>query len=136
MGGFDPKQGGDKRHDERHPITLRVDYKRMNTFFADYAKNISKGGTFIRTNKPLDIGTEFNFVLSIPSRSEQLQLRGEVVWIVTEEQATGDKQPGMGIRFKFDHDDERQKVHDFVERLMAETLGEHVSTKLLAKKPV
>ena len=49
------------------PSQLRVDYKRMNTFFADYTKNISKGGTFIRTSKPLDVGTEFVFVLSIPA---------------------------------------------------------------------
>jgi type IV pilus assembly protein PilZ len=32
----------------------------MNAFFADYTKNISRGGTFIRTDKPLDIGTEVN----------------------------------------------------------------------------
>ena len=125
----------EKRLDDRHAITLRVDYKRMNTFFADYAKNISKGGTFIRTSKPLDIGTEFNFVLSIPSQSEQLQLKGEVMWVVTEEEAKGAEQAGMGIRFKFADDSERVAVHDFVERLMAETLGEHVSTKLLARKP-
>jgi len=126
----------DKRQDERHPITLRVDYKRMNTFFADYAKNISKGGTFIRTGKPLDVGTQFNFVLSIPNRTEQLQLRGEVVWTVGEDEADGgEKVAGMGIRFVFDDDSERTKVHDFVEQLMAETLGAHVSTKLLAREP-
>src|SRR5262249_25956487 len=74
----------DRREHERAAITLRVDYKRMNTFFADYAKNISKGGTFIKTTKPLDVGTEFVFVLSIPARQEQLQLLGEVMWTVTE----------------------------------------------------
>jgi type IV pilus assembly protein PilZ len=123
----------EKRVYERQPITLRVDYKRVNTFFADYAKNISKGGTFIRTNKPLEIGTEFTFVLSIPSHSEQLQLRGEVIWTVSEEQATDEQEAGMGIRFKFAGDAERQKVHDFVEQLMTEALGEHVSQKLLVK---
>ncbi len=133
----DEQNASDKREDQRLPITLRVDYKRMNTFFADYAKNISKGGTFIRTNKPLDIGTEFNFVLSIPHRSEQLQLKGEVMWIVLESEINDtDKQAGMGIRFVFARDGERQAVHDFVEELMSETLGEHVSTKLLAREPI
>src|SRR5262249_21370540 len=56
----------DRRGDGRTPIMLRVDYKRLNSFFADYTKNISKGGTFIRTNKPLEIGTEFVFVLNMP----------------------------------------------------------------------
>jgi type IV pilus assembly protein PilZ len=123
----------DKRYEDRAAIQLRVDYKRINTFFADYTKNISKGGTFIRTTKPLDVGTEFVFVLSVPSHNTQLALKGEVVWIVTEEKASSDNPAGMGIKFKFTNDEERVKVDDFVEKLMDETLGRHISTKLLKK---
>src|ERR1700742_3416428 len=86
--------GAERRRFPRHAITLRVDYKRMNTFFADYAKNISKGGTFIRTSKPLDVGTEFVFVLSIPEQREQLQLRGEVMWTVEEADSTEERAAG------------------------------------------
>src|ERR1041385_6980995 len=60
----------DRRSNGRHPIELKVEYKRLNTFFADYTKNISKGGTFIGTDKPLDIGTELVFALSIPPLRE------------------------------------------------------------------
>src|SRR3982750_174696 len=99
----------EKRQAERAAITLRVDYKRINTFFADYTKNISKGGTFIKTAKPLDIGTEFVFVLSLPTKSTtdgtdtQLKLRGKVIWVTTEAQAQvaqdpDRRTPGMGIR--------------------------------------
>jgi type IV pilus assembly protein PilZ len=123
----------EKRGEERAAIQLRVDYKRLNTFFADYTKNISKGGTFIRTTKPLDVGTEFVFVLSVPSHNTQLALKGEVVWIVTEEKATPDNPAGMGIRFKFEDDAERERVDEFVEKLMDEALGKHISTKLLKK---
>src|SRR5580704_19287294 len=80
--------GDDRRTSQRHKIALRVDYKRMNTFFADYAKNISKGGTFIKTSKPLDVGTKFVFVLSIPGQADQLQLKGTVMWTVDEVQQT------------------------------------------------
>ena len=52
--------------DVRRPIELKVEYKRLNTFFADYTKNISRGGTFIKTARPLPIGTEFLFKLFIP----------------------------------------------------------------------
>jgi type IV pilus assembly protein PilZ len=126
-------QWSEKRQAARAAITLRVDYKRLNTFFADYAKNISKGGTFIRTSRPLDVGTEFVFVLSIPSRAEQLSLKGEVVWTVAEDKATEDRPAGMGIRFKFEENEERLVVERFVERLMNETLGPHISQKLLKK---
>ena len=123
----------DQRIDDRAAISLRVDYKRLNTFFADYTKNISKGGTFIRTTKPLEIGTEFIFVLSVPSHNKQLELKGEVVWIVTEETATKDNPAGMGIKFKFVDESERSAVDDFVEKLMDEALGHHISTKLLRR---
>jgi type IV pilus assembly protein PilZ len=123
----------DRRSSPRHHITLRVDYKRMNTFFADYAKNISKGGTFIRTSKPLDVGTEFVFVLSIPGQVEQLQLHGEVMWTVAESQATEQRAAGMGIRFRFEDDSERKDLEDFVEKLMSDKLGGLVASKLLGK---
>ncbi|HKO52206.1 MAG TPA: PilZ domain-containing protein, partial [Polyangiaceae bacterium] len=51
----------DRRSGFRAPIELKVEYKRLNTFFADYTKNISRGGTFIATDKPLPVGTDFVF---------------------------------------------------------------------------
>jgi type IV pilus assembly protein PilZ len=129
----DDVRWADRRSSPRHAITLRVDYKRMNTFFADYAKNISKGGTFIRTSKPLDIGTEFVFVLSIPGQAEHLQLRGEVMWTIEEAQATEERPAGMGIRFRFSGDSEKKSLEDFVEKLMSENLGGLVTSKLLGK---
>lgn len=118
---------------ERSAISLRVDYKRLNTFFADYTKNISKGGTFIRTSKPLEVGTEFVFVLSFPSAEGQLRLRGEVMWVVADAQATEASPAGMGIRFLFENDAERDGVHHFVERLMTDALGVHIATRLMTR---
>lgn len=129
----DDVKWSDRRSSQRHAITLRVDYKRMNTFFADYAKNISKGGTFIRTSKPLEIGTEFVFVLSIPGQTEHLQLRGEVMWTVEEFQANGERPAGMGIRFRFAEDAEKRQLDQFVGALMSEKLGHLVASKLLGK---
>jgi type IV pilus assembly protein PilZ len=125
----------DQRRDDRAQITLRVDYKRLNTFFADYTRNISKGGTFIRTTKPLPIGTQFVFVLSVPTEKDsQLRLLGEVKWIVEEAAATQEQPPGMGIRFVFADDADRARVEAFVERLMRDALGPELSGKLLDKK--
>jgi type IV pilus assembly protein PilZ len=129
-----PPPGPEHRIEERTAITLKVDYRRLNSFFADYTKNISKGGTFIRTSKPLNVGTEFVFVLSLPTLNEQLQLNGEVMWVVTDDQSSEEQPSGMGIKFKFDSDDERTKVDEFVERIMIDALGEHISQRLLAKR--
>lgn len=122
----------DKREDGRAPITLRVDYKRLNTFFADYTKNISKGGTFIKTTKPLDVGTEFVFVLALPD-SGQLELTGEVKWVVHSRESSEENPAGMGIQFVFQDDSERRKVEDFVAKLMSEALGAQLASRLLAR---
>ena len=127
----------DRRGEERAPITLKVDYKRLNSFFADYTKNISKGGTFIRTTKPLAIGTEFVFVLGVPgsvdSATVRLELTGVVKWVIAEADATGEKPAGMGIQFVFESDAERERVEALVADLMRSSLGDRLADKLLSR---
>ena len=111
-----------------------MEYKRLNTFFADYTRNISKGGTFIRTDRPLDVGTEFVFALTIRSLDEPMRLRGRVKWIVPSGDATADSPAGMGIEFMYVDDTERRETEAIVEQLMARELGDELSAKLLGRK--
>lgn len=126
--------GDDRRTNLRSAIELNVEYKRINTFFSDYTRNISKGGTFIRTARPLDIGTEFVFALRIPNLDEPLRLRGIVKWTVSQEVATAEQPAGMGIEFQYASTEERRDTEKVVEKLMADELGEGLSVKLLKKK--
>lgn len=129
----------DRRSQDRGEAALRVDYKRLNTFFADYTKNISKGGTFIRTTNALPIGTEMDFVLSLPSPDGQskeaveLQLRGVVKWHVSASEATADKPEGMGIQFLFTNEEQKHAIERTVEGIMETALGPHLAHKLLRK---
>lgn len=125
-------QASDRRLQERTPIELRVEYQRLNRFFYDYTKNISMGGTFIKTSKPLDVGTQFLFKLVIPTMPGPLVLRGEVRWILHEGQTRvgegpdGADEPGMGIRFIYDDDGQRAAVESEVEKLMVGSLGPRI----------
>ena len=141
---FDDGTGGRRESETSAAMTTaprsrsKVDYKRLNTFFADYTKNISRGGTFIRTTKPLDVGTEFVFVLTVPEPNlddagVQLELTGEVKWVVTEAESTPENPAGMGIHFVFADDAERERVERFVADLMRSSLGEELAEKLLAQ---
>ena len=120
----------------RAPIELKVEYKRLNSFFADYTRNISKGGTFIRTDKPLPIGTEFRFVLAVPKLTSPLELRGKVQWIVrpTDEAAASEPGPGMGIGFVYESEADRERVEAVVEQLMVESLGPVLYRKLVSTR--
>lgn len=124
----------ERRNEARTPIELKVEYKRLNSFFADYTKNISRGGTFIRTDRPLDIGTDFVFRLGVPTLPEPLVLTGKVQWVITPEQATDEQEPGMGIGFVFASEAERQRVEGAVEKLMIESLGAVLHRKLLGHR--
>jgi type IV pilus assembly protein PilZ len=119
-----------RRQEERAPIVLKVEYKRLNTFFYDYTKNISKGGIFIKTKKPLPVGTGFLFKLFVPGLADPLSLRGEVRWITAGPGAPKvppeghpDDEAGMGIRLVYGGDDERQEVERIVTKLMVGSLG-------------
>ena len=131
-------QDDDRRENIRVPIELKVEYKKLNTFFADYTKNICKGGTFIRTKKPLDVGTVFVFQLSVPKLKETIAIRGEVKWIKREGEPSPpgvppDHDPGMGIRFIYDTADERAALEGAVEKMMIDSLGQLLYSKLMGK---
>ena len=120
-----------RRVQPRAAIELRVEYKRLNAFFADYTKNISRGGTFICTDRPLEIGTDFVFRLGVPNLQEPLVLNGKVQWIVLPEQATEEQESGMGIGFVFANAEERERVEATVEKLMVDNLGPLLFEKLM-----
>ncbi len=125
----------DRRRSERTPIELKVEYRRLNTFFADYTKNISRGGTFIGTEKPLPIGTEFVFALGVPSLAEPLKLKGKVMWTTSVEDSSKANPAGMGIEFVYADDAERRDKEAAAERLLTAELGEHLASRLLGRKP-
>ena len=126
----------ERRREQRAPIELRVEYKRLNTFFFDYTKNISKGGTFIKTDKPLDIGTVFLFKLQLPAQATPLAFRGEVRWVVREGEplppgiAAG-HELGMGIRFVYDNAEQRLTIERIVEKMMVDSLGQLIYSRLV-----
>ena len=128
----------DRRDHIRAPIELKVEYKKLNTFFADYTKNICKGGTFIRTKKPLDVGTVFVFRLTVPKLKEPIAIRGEVKWVKREgepspEGVAPDHEAGMGIRFIYDTAAERAALEGVVEKMMIDSLGQLLYSKLMGK---
>ncbi len=118
----------EQREHARAPIELKVDYKKLNSFFADYTKNISKGGTFIKTRKPLPVGTRFIFRLTVPGRPLPFELNGQVVHA-----SPSGADAGMGIRFVWADDAGRQAFEGVVEQLMEQALGPVVAQNLLRR---
>jgi type IV pilus assembly protein PilZ len=113
------------RQHPRAPIELKVAYKRMNAFFADYTRDISKGGIFIKSESPLPMGSEIEFEITLPKRPTPIELTGKVAW--------SEPSRGMGIQFTWKTDAERATFEQLAEEMMIEALGETIYRQLIEK---
>ncbi len=118
-----------KRAVPRVPIEIRVEYKRVNAFISDFTRDVSGRGIFIRTEYPLEEGTECLFTLEIPTLAQAVTLRGAVRRAVRSAAADEDE-AGMGVEFLFDDEQERQALTRVVDSLMVEHLGNALYQRL------
>lgn len=121
-----PERPEDRREHARAAVELQVAYEKLNAFFADYTKNISKGGTFIPTRRTVPVGTVFHFRLLVPGRSVPFELEG----VVVRSGADG-PEPGVGIRFRWSDDALRRQFEAAVEAMMTASFGPVVTRQLL-----
>jgi uncharacterized protein (TIGR02266 family) len=86
------------RKQDRVQKTLSLSFKDPQSFVKAYTDNISKGGLFLRTERPLKEGEQFLLKLQLPELSEPMEINCESVW--TREQSDTEKRPsGMGVKF-------------------------------------
>jgi type IV pilus assembly protein PilZ len=123
----------ERRFSARAAVELPIEYERLNALLSDYTHNISRGGTFIRTDQPLPVGTVLSFTIVAPKLENPLVLRGSVQWIVHPEESAADRPAGMGIAFVFGSPDEKARFEARLDRLMVETLGRAAFEKLMGK---
>jgi type IV pilus assembly protein PilZ len=87
------------RQHPRFEVSFPVDCSTRQFFFSNYVCNISKGGIFIRSDKPLPLNAEVSLVLHLPAMDRKLFATGRVVWNYDIEKGTSQVVPGSGIRF-------------------------------------
>ena len=83
-----------KRQHGRIPVSLSVSYLSRGDLSRDIVNDLSPGGLFVRTSKPLDIGTDVDLEVVLADETP-IHVRGRVVWL----RAAPDTRPGMGIQF-------------------------------------
>lgn len=64
-----------------------------------YLRDLSEGGVFIKTDKPLAVGRELEIDLLPPGKTEPIRLRGTVVRTLTDEAAKKAGNVGFGVKF-------------------------------------
>jgi hypothetical protein len=91
----------DKRAEFRFPVVVPLEYYRPDhSGILSYSLNLSKTGTFISSEDPLNIDSRFGMSLTIPVDNETSKIflaEGTVVW--KRAQPFKSTSNGMGVRF-------------------------------------
>lgn len=88
----------DRRLNNRLPSRFLVEYEHLEDFLIDYSANISIGGMFIQTQRPLPMGSRFRLRFKIPGRARPVETEGVVCWVIPPDHQ-GPEKAGMGIKF-------------------------------------
>ncbi len=107
----------DTRRDKRAPVSLKVRFKSatIDEFVEQYSVDISRGGLFIKSKKPMKVGTLLKFELQLKDESRLIHGVGRVVWRREAEEASDKAPAGMGIKFIKMGADSRTLVQQIVE---------------------
>ena len=86
-----------------------------DTFTIDEIRNISEGGAFLQTSKPLPPREKVSLRIFFPKVKEPFDAAGEVVWSARElpEEKTVEVK-GIGIRFSFLEEEQRDRLKQFI----------------------
>jgi uncharacterized protein (TIGR02266 family) len=102
------------RERRRLPLRLPVTYGAASGGFKTFTRDINEEGVFVVSEMPLPEDSEIRLRLVLPGRPDELALAGVVSHTVVVED---EDVPGMGIRFHFASDAERQQFSALIDRL-------------------
>lgn len=112
---------GNDRNDNRRRATrlqheLPVTYRTVGSFLSDWATDISNGGLFINTRKPLPVGTSVKVIIQLPGAAFPFDITARVTRVV-ESENPHNLAPGMGVEFTDLDCARREQIGAFVEKL-------------------
>jgi len=102
----DNSQKEEKRTYVRKPFFMSVDYSTQDRVYRDFIKDISTGGVFIETLRPLPVGQEISMAFSFPNLRQNFKINGDVVRM-------GSK--GIGVAFMVNKEKQKEAL-DFCVR--------------------
>ena len=108
--------GPNRRRAQRLQHELPVAYRTVGSFLTDWATNISHGGLFINTRKPLPVGTVVKLIIQLPGAEFPFDMMGRVARVCGWDNHLNTA-PGMGIEFTELEAEKRQRIEIFVEKL-------------------
>jgi uncharacterized protein (TIGR02266 family) len=106
--------GLERRSDDRIHADVRVSMQNAGIFTDHRIINLSSGGLFIATDKPLRLGTQVELTLRFDDPARVMTLRSSVIW---ENSLEDGKNPrGYGLRLSHLRPEEKEFIQKFLVR--------------------
>jgi len=103
----------EQRTSPRCETKIDILFKESGAFIRSYMLNVSNGGLFLKTDKPLPIDTTVTLLIRLPGQAEPMEIQGCVVW--TNPRGKNTAFPcGMGIQFTKMTPEQKKIIDDFV----------------------
>lgn len=99
----------------KHLLVLKVKGEDRKGVFFGYAKTLSRGGMFIASVNPRNLGEEFDISFSLTGAQMDIKCKAVVAWR-REYDPYLKHEPGMGIRFLDLNEELRDKIDEWIKK--------------------
>jgi len=107
---------------KRYQAKLNVQYGEKDaSFLTGYSIDISSGGLFAKTEKPLDLSESLDLRFSLTGHAREINCRAKVAWVNSPQKPVKlDWPPGMGVQFVDISLGGLQAIRNFIESNLLE----------------
>jgi type IV pilus assembly protein PilZ len=113
----------DRRADFRYKEKITVIFDDREETLEQLTENISKGGLFICTDRPMSPGTALSLRMVLPEIMEDVRADGEVKYATDVATAKIEQRPpGMGIQFTGFNPEDKRRFIEYLEKLAKEEM--------------
>ncbi len=111
-----PRGGGEEnRRHPRLPLVVKAEVGAKGRLQRGYLTNLSIGGAFLATKKPIPSGTQLQLLVFLPWKLGEFKAEAEVVWSTGKEGSETDP-PGVGLAFTTLDPKGKRLLQSYVER--------------------
>jgi uncharacterized protein (TIGR02266 family) len=106
------ESGAERRKDERVDAIVRVEFQEE---YWGFTKDLSRGGAFILTPNPAELGDQFVLKLHMSDGGEPIKVTCKVIWTNKYGKETQDLRRGMAVKFLKLQPEVKKRIETYIE---------------------
>jgi Tfp pilus assembly protein PilZ len=101
------------------PLTIGAVYKKGDRVGQGYVLNLSRGGVFLSTDNPFEVGEEFRIRFFLPFQLGQIDAQVVVRWRTSDvDKAPKELRNGLGCEFHRIEPEMQDRIDQFIARFV------------------